>query len=212
MEVAGGGAMQAAVAVAAGVGARVPRVISPAPTATVLVFDLDGTVWSPDMYMLWGGGGPPFAPHPSGDMVDRQGTRIRVLGALRDILTEIDAMNPRPRIGIASSTDEPGWARELLDRIVVTGERRLISYFDPSLIEIYKAKGNKRNHLAAIARKTGAPLGSIVFLDNEYQNIESTRSIGVSAVHTPEGLTADVWRRLRPRFSGVGGAADAGML
>ena len=28
----------------------------------VFAFDLDGTVWSPDMYELWGGGGSPFEP------------------------------------------------------------------------------------------------------------------------------------------------------
>ena len=32
-----------------------------------------------------------------------------------------ERFRPRPRIGIASSTDEPEWARELLNRVVVRG-------------------------------------------------------------------------------------------
>ena len=28
----------------------------------VLVFDLDGCVWNPEMYELWGRGGAPFTP------------------------------------------------------------------------------------------------------------------------------------------------------
>ena len=32
-----------------------------------VVFDLDGCVWSPDMYMLWGGGAPFSGPDANGD-------------------------------------------------------------------------------------------------------------------------------------------------
>ena len=47
-----------------------------------VVFDLDGCLWAPDMYMLWGGGAP-FEVREDGDLDDRNGARVRLLGAVR---------------------------------------------------------------------------------------------------------------------------------
>ena len=55
---------------AAGEGAR-PKVV---------VFDLDGCVWYPEMYMLWGGGAP-FNTQPNGDLKDRSGSKCYLMGA-----------------------------------------------------------------------------------------------------------------------------------
>jgi magnesium-dependent phosphatase 1 len=38
-----------------------------------LVFDLDGCVWDPEMYELWGGGGAPFKPNKDGTLSDKAG-------------------------------------------------------------------------------------------------------------------------------------------
>ena len=46
-----------------------------------VVFDLDGCLWYPDMYLLWGGG-PPFTAEPDGSLVDSKGQRVRLLGAV----------------------------------------------------------------------------------------------------------------------------------
>ena len=39
---------------------------APRPLPQVVAFDLDGTVWTPDMYQLWGGGAP-FRKTPDAD-------------------------------------------------------------------------------------------------------------------------------------------------
>ena len=44
-----------------------------------VVFDLDGCLWYPDMYMLWGGGAP-FTEGGSGELTDRAGQRVQMLG------------------------------------------------------------------------------------------------------------------------------------
>ena len=38
-----------------------------------LVFDLDGCVWDPEMYELWGGGGAPFKQNKDGTLSDKAG-------------------------------------------------------------------------------------------------------------------------------------------
>ena len=42
----------------------------------VLVFDLDGCTWWPEMYHLWGGGGSPFTPAANGN--------VKVEGAIKE--------------------------------------------------------------------------------------------------------------------------------
>ena len=53
-----------------------------------VVFDLDGCVWDPEMYQLWGGGAP-FTVQPSGNLKDRAGVEVHLLGAVRDIMYEL---------------------------------------------------------------------------------------------------------------------------
>ena len=47
----------------------------------VVVFDLDGCLWDPEMYELWGGGAP-FSDNGDGTLKDRSGVTVRLLGAV----------------------------------------------------------------------------------------------------------------------------------
>ena len=40
----------------------------------VVAFDLDATLWYPEMYQLWGGGSP-FRKNPDGTLTDKAGTK-----------------------------------------------------------------------------------------------------------------------------------------
>ena len=53
-----------------------------------VVFDLDGCVWDPEMYELWGGGSP-FTLQEGGDLKDVRGTPVRLLGAMRRVMREL---------------------------------------------------------------------------------------------------------------------------
>ena len=55
----------------------------------VLVFDLDGCTWWPEMYHLWGSGGSPFSRMTNGNVQDKSGTEVRIMADLREILQEI---------------------------------------------------------------------------------------------------------------------------
>jgi len=55
----------------------------------LVAFDLDGTIWSPDMYQLWGGGSP-FHPAGNGkDLRDCAGNVVRMLGISSAVLHEL---------------------------------------------------------------------------------------------------------------------------
>ena len=84
----------------------------------VVVFDLDGCVWDPEMYELWGSGGAPFKVRKDGNLADRSGTVVRLLGDVKNIMTEFktDAKWFDTIIAVASSCDEPGWARECIQK------------------------------------------------------------------------------------------------
>ena len=86
----------------------------------VVVFDLDGCLWDPEMYMLSWRGGAPF--EPDGDaMLSQSGERVVLLGAARDILRQLRTTDDwsATKVAISSRTDEPAWAAELLDKFRV---------------------------------------------------------------------------------------------
>ena len=71
----------------------------------VLVFDLDGCLWEPEMYeLLYGTGGAPFHIEKDGNLTDKCGNHITLIGDVRDIMYELKT-NPKwtnTKVAIAS--------------------------------------------------------------------------------------------------------------
>ena len=170
----------------------------------LLVFDLDGCTWWPEMYHLWGGGGSPFTPTSGGNVKDRGDTTVRIMADLRDILIEIksDEKWNETKIAVASSCDEPSWARECIRLISIGDKYKLKDIFDPNLTEIYK--GQKSRHLKSISEKSGCPLGEMVFFDNEWGNCQTVARIGVTVVYTPKGVTRQLFQEVLDQFPSPG--------
>ena len=140
----------------------------------VIIWDLDGTIWEPEMYQLWGGGAPFARPHADHLGVhDRAGQEIVVLGHARQILAHHRRALGHVRHAIASTCDEPAWAHECLRKIRVDErherESALHLHFDPDLVEIYKAY-SKETHFKAIAKKSGVALKDMIFFDNQVRD------------------------------------------
>ncbi|ORC91556.1 uncharacterized protein TM35_000051520 [Trypanosoma theileri] len=180
----------------------------------VIVFDLDGTLWSPEMYQLWGGGGSPFRIDTNGKeknhshssaAIDKAGTTVSLIGETRTLLQEL-LTDPKWRntyLAVSSTCDEPRWAMELLHLFKFTdragNQVPMLSLFG-DLVEIYSA--NKAQHHRTILKKVQKLDPSIkddfsqfIFFDNQTNNIESVRSIGVSSVYCPSGLVGGVFER-----------------
>ena len=176
-----------------------------------VVFDLDGCLWYPDMYMLWSGGGPPFAVRDDRDLDSVSGTRVYLLGDVRNILYALktDPFYSDVAVGIASCTDEPGWARECLQKFEVGPAGSGVMLGDcvrPDMIEIFK--DTKQTHLKNIAKTVGCDLEEILFFDNERGNCMDVAAIGTSVAFVPEGVTAKSWESALERFPEPGEIFD----
>ena len=161
----------------------------------VVVFDLDGCCWDPEMYELWGGGAP-FKPNKDGTLSDRNGTKVHLLGDVKNILYELhtDPKWKETVVAVASTCDEPKWARECLKKFSVGGDLKMSDVFREDVTEIYKAYG-KDVHMKEIAKKTGASLDEMIFFDNQTNNTSCVAAMkGPTVVYTPEGVTRDLFQ------------------
>merc|ERR1711991_51029 len=138
--------------------------------------------------------GAPFKRNAAGNVVDRKGNEVRVLADARPLLRQLKA-DGQFRVAIASTCDEPAWADECLDKVLVDPDDAsagvLRAFFDPELIHIYGAS-SKHVHLKAIAKTVGCQLGEMIFYDNQRNNITAAEQIGVFAVYTPHGVTRQI--------------------
>ena len=155
----------------------------------VVVFDLDGCLWDPEMYMLSWRGGAPF--EPDGDaMLSQSGERVVLLGAAREILRELRTTDDwsATKVAISSRTDEPAWAAELLDKFRVD-DMVLGDCFDAREI----TKESKSSHFRRLREKYSCTYEEMMFFDNEYGNCREISSLGVTVAFSPDGVTGDVW-------------------
>ena len=171
-----------------GAGSKRPRMI---------VFDLDACVWTPEMYELWGGGAPFIYDESTNTCTDSRGVRVRLLGAIPQILDDIKSWGGE--IAIASRTDEPSWAREILNKFRTSTGETLMSCVTPNLDEMYKS--SKTNHLSAIRQKSGCAFDDMIFFDDDPHNISDVSSIGVLSILTPNGVTRDVFEEGLRQFA-----------
>ena len=111
----------------------------------------------PIFFQLWGGGGKPFNYGPNKlDLVDRSGTDVNIMADLRSILLDVktDQKWSDTKVAVASSCDEPSWARDCIQKFGITDKIKLKDIFDSNLTEIYK--GSKSGHLRTIGKRSYA--------------------------------------------------------
>ena len=167
-----------------------------------VIFDLDGCLWYPEMYMMsWRGGGAPFVP--KGDaMVSQAGEAVTLLGDVRAVVAELRADWPDAVVGISSRTDEPAWARELLEKFRVE-DFALGDAFDARAVQI--SKDSKVAHFERIAAATSIPFEDMLFFDNELGNLRAVTMLGVTCAYCPEGVDDAIWREALAAFPAPAG-------
>jgi magnesium-dependent phosphatase 1 len=170
----------------------------------LIAFDLDGTVWTPDMYQLWGGGSP-FQHHANGkDLVDRAGQKVQLIGITAEILNDIYLNDhfAETKLAWVSCTDEPEWADECLEKFRTSSGHYLKTVVDSS--EIYKS--NKQTHFRNLKHKfPGISFEEMLFFDNEHHNIQTVSKLGVRSVYCPDGMTAAIWEEGLKKFHNASG-------
>ena len=117
-----------------------------------------------------------------GRVVDRNRRWVRLYEDVAEILAALDGAGVA--MGLASRTNEPGWARELLDLLGLRGRFE----FE----EIYP--GAKPAHFAELSRQSGFDLTRMLFFDDERRNIREVGALGVSCVEVRTGLNWEMFQ------------------
>lgn len=184
------------------------------PKPKVVIFDLDGCLWVPEMYEInWlsGGKGSPFSEGPDGTLLTCGGETVRLLGDVREVMAELYGSPAWDGVafGISSRTDEPEWARELLQKFAIGGSAGkdehvfLQDVFEGGPVEI--SKDGKVQHFQRIAASLGVSFGDMLFFDNESGNCREVARLGVTVGYCPDGVTRQIWDVSLEAFPQTGG-------
>jgi len=147
----------------------------------IVVFDLDFTLW--DCGGTWCDClSPPFSGE--GDRVyDAYGRHVHLYQDVHSILDELDVLDIP--MALASRTERPDWARQLLDRLGIR-DRFVYEEIFPN---------SKTRHLNNIRQSSGAELDRMLFFDDEMRNLHDLRPLGVQCVFVSNGLTEQLYRQ-----------------
>ncbi|KAG7377421.1 hypothetical protein PHYBOEH_000879 [Phytophthora boehmeriae] len=184
----------------------------------LVVFDLDFTLWFPEMYELWGA---PFKKNPStGAVTDSRGEQVHFFPAVHSVLSILET-DPQFRetaeVAVASRTTEPKWAKTCMRLLDVDiggrntppsvddvddgeaedtdeSEEDVVKRSLQSVVD-YEAiyPRNKRVHFEQLKKDSGVPYEDMLFFDNEYGNVSDIQRLGVTCAYCPQGLTEGSW-------------------
>eukprot|EP00092_Neocalanus_flemingeri_P040299 GFUD01043894.1.p1 GENE.GFUD01043894.1~~GFUD01043894.1.p1 ORF type:complete len:209 (-),score=59.10 GFUD01043894.1:152-715(-) len=174
------------------------------PLPKALVFDLDGCCWNPEMYELYGGA--PFKENKDGTLSDKNGTKVHLLGDVKNILHELktDPKWAGSIVAVASTCDEPKWAKECIRKFSVGDGLKMFDVFQEDCTEIYSGC-RKDNHMREIAKKSGIDLTDMIFFDNQTNNTSCVAGMkGPTVVYTPEGVTRALFEEGISKFPAPG--------
>ena len=150
-----------------------------------VVFDLDETLWDREVDCS---GGPPFSlsKETRKTIFCARKTPIHLYEDVPEIFDAI-ADHGRVKVGYASRTWEPEWAKAAL-RQVPCGNNQVVNMWS-----IASGSGwgdhSKVSHLKTVSSQMKISLDSILFYDNEMRNIRDVKPMGVHCWYCPDGLT-----------------------
>ena len=157
----------------------------------LIAFDLDGTLWYPEMYQL--SGGSPFKEDSNNNLIDRKGKKVSLLGITDRILDDMKTLPvwKNTKIAWVSTCDEPSWAKECLKKFKTNPNKLLLENCSDTS-QIYYA--NKSQHFKNIKKEfKDIPYEEMIFFDNQMNNISDVSPLGVHCVYSPDGMTKKVW-------------------
>ncbi|MEM6471283.1 MAG: magnesium-dependent phosphatase-1 [Planctomycetota bacterium] len=148
------------------------------PLPKLVVFDLDFTLW--DCGGTWCDCLTPPFRISSQRVTDCVGHEVRLYPDVLDILDWCDQRTIP--MAIASRTEQPDWARELLELLELNGR------FVKS--EIYPT--TKLMHFAALRDGLDVEYEEMLFFDDEPRNIREVGALGVQCILVPNGLNRTI--------------------
>jgi magnesium-dependent phosphatase 1 len=153
----------------------------------IIIFDLDNTLWTPELYQIR----QRQCPTP--------GKEISLFSDVPAILRMLKSKNSNSTIlAIASRTNKGEWARQLLQDFNLDGT---------SLDRIFPKQeiftGSKKEHMSNLKKKTGVDYNEMVFFDDDERlNLkEISQQLGMLCGHCPKGMTMALFQRTMDRYA-----------
>jgi len=170
------------------------HVLCQTTTPSIVVFDLNSTLWTPELYQLC------TLHHQRQDgVIPVAGKDVKIFEGVQDILEEIRASSSWSKnvtFAIASRTKSVDWAHDLL---------RQFDLMD--ILEYMKIHpGDKVQHFQNLHQQSGIPYDKILFYDARYGRygncVPVSHQLGVLSVHCPGGIhTKEIFHTGMARFA-----------
>lgn len=145
---------------------------------SLIVFDLDNTLWTPELYQLRKLQRSKQYPVANKDVKLFPGAKQ----VIQQLLEDPHQKFANTKFAIASRTQSVEWAHDLLEQF------DLLDLFD--FIEIFP--GNKKQHFSNLKSRSGIDYDDMLFFDDsrdgKYGNCEPVAALGVLSVHCPNGI------------------------
>uniref|UniRef100_A0A7S1BPN2 Magnesium-dependent phosphatase-1 n=1 Tax=Corethron hystrix TaxID=216773 RepID=A0A7S1BPN2_9STRA len=157
----------------------------------LVVFDLDYTLWRPELYQL----DHPILPLQSikegiGGALTASNEIVDLFPAARRVLCDLH--QKQIPVAIASRTHLEKVALQLLSTIMVDGETSVANVIGDMPVIIRGT--SKDSHFRTIRDRSGISFVDMTFYDNELLNIEDVQNrLGVHSVYCPYGITDKIW-------------------
>ena len=175
----------------------------------LIVFDLDNTLWTPELYQL------NRRLHKENIKTPRANKDIRLFPDAVTVLSDI-VQNPdcyqchdetKMELAIASRTNKYAWAHSLLSQFQIPTSKgdkiSLDELFPSSHIQI--VKGSKMHHFQQLKEQTGIAYRDMLFFDDDYHMNcnEISSNLGILCCHCPNGITIDLFRESILKYSKI---------
>jgi magnesium-dependent phosphatase 1 len=175
---------------------------------SVIVFDLDDTVWVGDVDMT---SGPPFKTDGRGlPILAQKGGHGDKLVPFPDVPEVFDWIEQKGlKVVVSTHTYKPEWANEVLSLLETT---QGTLYSDLLTIPLGKEvqKKTKDVHLKALAASLGCACSDMVFFDDKEGNVKDGTRVGVTSCITADGLSWANFVECLTRFAQkASGAAES---
>jgi len=158
---------------------------------SLIVFDLDNTLWTPELYQLRKVARSNRYPIANED--------VKLFPAAKQIIQQIknerEGRFANTKFAVASRTQSVDWAHNLLEQF------ELKELFDH--VEIFS--GDKKRHFSHLKSASGIDYEEMLFFDDSrdgrYGNCEPVSQLGVLSVHCPNGLYEEkIWTNALDHF------------
>lgn len=157
---------------------------------SLIVFDLDNTLWTPELYQLRS-----IARANQNPVAHKD---VQLFPAVKDIIRQIKDGErfANTKFAIASRTKSVAWAHDLLEQF------ELKDIFD--FVEIFP--GDKKQHFSNLKKASGVDYGDMIFFDDardgRWGNCEPVSQLGVLSVHCPNGISEQsIWTNALERYA-----------